>query len=324
MSFVRANTTAISVNVFRIIKNLDELAPKQYLELYSRFQEIQDRIHRELTQRDFLPADRLVYTLGEVDKTMADQVGGKMANLGRSRTHRTCGSRWLRGLLLAYQRFMAHSELQAEIDRRLQSSRTEEMADLYRMSSGIQQLIILSGFPPDLEAAIREAHEGLEREAGAGVAVSLRSSALAEDASGTSFAGQYRSILNVGKETILEAYKEIIASKYSVPAMAYRLNRGIRDEDIAMCVGCIVMVPAASSGVMYSRNPLQIRDTSVHINAVWGLPKSVVDGASPRTSSWWPVTRPRPSPDGTSGSRNGSSSAIPGRGCAVWISPGRE
>src|SRR3989304_7939828 len=82
MSFVRANATAISVNVYRIIQNLDELAPKQYLELYSRFQEIQDPIHRELTQQDLPPADRLVYSLGEVDKTMADQVGGKMANLG--------------------------------------------------------------------------------------------------------------------------------------------------------------------------------------------------------------------------------------------------
>jgi pyruvate,water dikinase len=280
MSFVRAHATAISVNVFRIIKNLDELAPKQYLELYSRFREIQDRINQVLTQRDLPLADRLVYPLEEVDKTMADQVGCKMANLGEIKNR--VGLAVPDGFVvssLAYQRFMAHSELQAEIDRRMQSSRAEEMADLYGLSSGIQQLIILSGFPPDLEATIREAYEGLEREAGAGVTVSLRSSALAEDAGGTSFAGQYRSILNVGKETILEAYKEIIASKYSVPAMAYRLNRGIRDEDIAMCVGCMVMVPAVSSGVMYSRNPLQIRDPSVHINAVWGLPKSVVDGS---------------------------------------------
>jgi pyruvate,water dikinase len=280
MSFVRAHATAISVNVFRIIKNLDELAPKQYLELYSRFREIQDRINQELTQRDLPLADRLVYPLEEVDKTMADQVGCKMANLGEIKNR--VGLAVPDGFVvssLSYQRFMAHSELQAEIDRLLQSSQTEKMEDLYGLSSGIQQLIIRSGFPPALESAIREAYEGLEREAGAGVTVSLRSSALAEDASGTSFAGQYRSILNVGKETILEAYKEIIASKYSVPAMAYRLNRGIRDEDIAMCVGCMVMVPAVSSGVMYSRNPLQIRDPSVHINAVWGLPKSVVDGS---------------------------------------------
>src|SRR3989337_3449306 len=55
MSFLRANATAISVNEFRIIKNLDELAPKQYLELYSRFKEIQDRIHKELRHQDRPP-----------------------------------------------------------------------------------------------------------------------------------------------------------------------------------------------------------------------------------------------------------------------------
>src|SRR4030066_2072268 len=82
MSFLRANATAISVNVFRIIKNLDELAPGQYLELYSRFQEIQDRIHRELTQRDLPLADRLGYSLGEGDKTMAGPGGGERAHLG--------------------------------------------------------------------------------------------------------------------------------------------------------------------------------------------------------------------------------------------------
>src|SRR3989304_8983983 len=82
MSFVRANATAISVNVFRIIKNLDELAPRQYLELYSRFQEIQDRIHQELTQRDLPPADRLGYSLWGGGKTMAAPGGGKKADLG--------------------------------------------------------------------------------------------------------------------------------------------------------------------------------------------------------------------------------------------------
>ena len=83
----------------------------------------------------------------------------------------------------------------------------------------------------------------------------------------------------MSSDEIIDAYREIVASKYSLQAIAYRLNRGILDEDIAMCVGCMVMVNAASGGVTYSRNPLHVRDDSLFINSVWGLPKSVVDGS---------------------------------------------
>jgi len=280
MSFIRANCTALSVNVFLIIQNLAELAPGKYRELYNRFREIERSINQVLSQRRMPKGERPVISLREINGEMADEVGSKMANLGEIKNQLQIPTP--EGFVitsLAYQRFFAHNDLQTEIERRLQSSPAEQIDHLYALSADIQQLIIRSSIPDDLEEAIMEAYHDLERQVRNGITVSVRSSALVEDTAGISFAGQYRSELNVSAENIIHAYREIIASKYSLQAMAYRLNRGIRDEDIDMCVGCMVMVDALAGGVIYSRNPVDIRDDSIFVNSVWGLPKSVVDGS---------------------------------------------
>ncbi|MDR3554935.1 MAG: PEP/pyruvate-binding domain-containing protein [Syntrophobacteraceae bacterium] len=293
MSLVRANTTAVSVNVFRMIQNLDNLAPGKYGILYNRFKAIEEEVNRKLASRRLPPGEELVIPLEGVDKDMADQVGSKMASLGEVKTvlHLPVPDGFVISAA-AYRRFLEHNDLQNEIDRLLQTSSMEEMDTLYELSANIQQLIIRSTIPPELEQAIMDAYRALERKACEGVKISMRSSALGEDLAGASFAGQYRSELNVSKENVLQAYKEIVASKYNLQAIFYRLNRGILDEDIAMCVGAMVMVNAASGGVMYSRNPLDIRDDSVFLNSAWGLPKSIVDGRM--ASDLFVVSRKKP------------------------------
>jgi pyruvate,water dikinase len=280
ISFVKANCTALSVNVYKIIKNLDQLAPGKYEELSARFRNIQESINQRLTRTKGATGKDLIIPFRSIHRDMADEVGSKMANLGEIRNQiRLAVPEGFVISALAYQRFMNHNELQAEIDRLLQTSSVDELDRLYHLSSQIQQLIIRAEVPEELQQAISSAYRELERAVAPGVRVSLRSSALGEDASGTSFAGQYRSELNVNPEHLTEVYKEIVASKYSLPALTYRMNRGIRDEDIAMCVGCMAMVNAVAGGVMYSRNPMNIRDDAVIINSAWGLPKSVVDGS---------------------------------------------
>lgn len=280
MSFIRAHCTAISVNVFRMIKNLNQLAPGKYEGLHDSFRDIQEHTNEILSRKKESKAHRLVLPFSMIDKEMADQVGSKMANIGevKNRLNLPVPDGFV-VTSLAYQRFFEHNDLQAEIDRRLQSTAVGELDELYSLSADIQQLIIRAALPEELEQSIMEAHKRLEDELGEGIKVSMRSSALGEDAAGTSFAGQYRSELNVSREHLIQAYKEIVASKYSLQAISYRLTRGILDEDVAMCVGCMAMVNAAAGGVTYSRNPLNIRDESININSVWGLPKSVVDGS---------------------------------------------
>jgi pyruvate, water dikinase len=249
MSFVRANATAVLVNVFRIVKNLDQLAPRKYHDLFDQFKAIQGRINEVLSQRKQPKAEKLVLPFEQINMSLADQVGSKMANLGEVMNRLVMPVP--AGFVitsLAYQRFFEHNDLQTEIDRLLQASEVDQLDQLYSLSADIQQLIIRATVPPDLQEAILAAYQALESKAGEGVKVSMRSSALGEDLAGASFAGQYRSQLNVSPEDLIQAYKEIVASKYSLQAIAYRLNRGILDEDIAMCVGCMVMVNAAAGG----------------------------------------------------------------------------
>jgi pyruvate,water dikinase len=281
MTFIRSHATAVCVNVYSIIKYLNELSGNKYQALEPVFAGIEKRIDEVLKKRELPPIQDLVLPLDQVRREMADGVGSKMANLGEIKTR-------LPELLVphgfvitaaAYEQFLSYNLLHDEINRRLQALEVEDIGDLYRLSSEIQMLIIGGEIPPALVEAIYRAYGELEDRAGPGVRVALRSSAMGEDAADTSFAGQYRSELNVNRENIFTVYKEILASKYALTALSYRLHKGLRDEDVAMCVGCMEMVEAAAGGVMYSRDPTDIRRDQVLINAVHGLPKTVVNGS---------------------------------------------
>ena len=291
MSFVRAGATAVGVNVFKLVRALGELEPGRFDALFARLAAIQAGVDEILTRRAPRHASPLVLRFSEIDRHAADFAGGKMANLADMRT--SLGLPVPDGFVVTasgYEAFMAAGDLHAEINARLQSlpddlGAAEGVAERYRVSADIQARIMAASVPPELAAAITEAYERLradtEAQGGGPLRVSMRSSALGEDAAGATFAGQFKSLLNVAPSRLLEAYKEIVASKHTPHAMAYRLSRGIRDEDVAMCVGCMRLVDARAGGVMYSRNPLNARDASVFINAVWGLPTAVVDGTTP-------------------------------------------
>ncbi|MFH1146348.1 MAG: PEP/pyruvate-binding domain-containing protein [Pseudomonadota bacterium] len=279
MSFVRASCTAISVNMYKIVQSLNEITSQRYTELFHVFEGIWSNIDQEIKSKKAALTGEMVLPIGAIDMQMADQVGSKMANLGEVRNQ--VGLPVPEGFAItasAYERFFEHSNLQDEINRRIQSLEPDDIARLHETSSAIQKAIINANIPPEIEAAIFSAHADLKSRIGENARVSMRSSAIGEDGKDASFAGQYRSLLNVGADYLSLSYKEILASKYSVPAMAYRLNKGFRDEDILMCVGCMAMIQARSGGVMYSADPAG-NQHSVLINAVWGLGKPVVDGS---------------------------------------------
>ena len=281
MAFIRGNCTALSVNIYKMIQHLNRLADGRYAGLDQPFRAITRQLEQIIASRPATTEGAAILSMAEVDAGMVDQVGEKMANLGEVRNR--VGLRTPDGFVMtavAVRHFTQVNDLQVEINRRLKGLDLDNLEELYTVSAGIQGLISNAPLPEDLEEAILAHHQQLATDTESELLVALRSSAIGEDSSNVSFAGQYRTQLNVSREFVGQAYKEIVAGKYKSQAIVYRQQRGFRHQDVHMCVGCLRMVDAAISGVLYSRAPDDPRSSFVMIQAAPGLAGNVVDGSA--------------------------------------------
>ena len=282
MKFIRSRTMGAYTRVYQIVKHLHALAPGKYKALSERLEAIRQTLESILvTHRPVDSSDPLVIPFSVLDKTYADQAGMKMASIGEiaNRMHLMTPDGFV-VTARAFRLFLDHNDLKTEIQRRIQSAEEEGPHELFTTSADIRRLIEDAPLPRELEAAISAAYQELASRRNREIHLAVRSSALNEDREGTSFAGLYHSALNVSRDHLADTYKQIVAAAYSPAVMAYRFSRGLADEDTEMCVGVMEMVDAVCGGVLYSTNPLNIRDESVIINSAWGLPKAVVDGTT--------------------------------------------
>jgi pyruvate, water dikinase len=281
MAFIGGDITALTVNVAKMVRNLIALSDGRYRELEARFHTISGRVEAIVSRRPVVEGSAFVLTMDEIDRNAVDQVGAKMANLGELRNR--LGMRVPDGFAvtaIAARHFMEATHVYDEIGRRLQTLDVDDLEALYRVSSDIQDLVRGALLPADLERLLREHSDRLEQAAPGPITVAMRSSALGEDTRQGSFAGQYRTRLNVALADITATYKDIVAGKYRSQAIVYREQRGYRHQDVLMCVGCLAMVDAVVSGVAYSRPPDDPRQPVVVIHAAPGLGNHIVDGTS--------------------------------------------
>ena len=107
--------------------------------------------------------------------------------------------------------------------------------------------------------------------------VAVRSSALGEDGSDSSFAGLYETVLNVeGDEALTQAVERCVASLHSARAQAYQQQKAL--PETRMCVVVQRMVDASAAGVLFSADPVSGRHDRLVIDAVKGLGEALVSG----------------------------------------------
>jgi len=111
----------------------------------------------------------------------------------------------------------------------------------------------------------------------AGTRFAVRSSGIGEDSEGHSFAGVHETQLNVERAGLTEAVVRCRRSAGSDQARAYRDARQLANADTAIAVLVQCMVPAVTSGVAFTINPITGADEIV-VNAAWGLGEALVSG----------------------------------------------
>ncbi len=282
MKFLRSRTMGAYTRVYQMVGHLQALAPGKYKALTPSLEAIRKDLETQVTPtEENSDSGPFVIHFGELDKSHADQTGMKMANLGEMARHLNLTIP--DGFVVttrAFHHFLDHEDLKTEIRRRIQRTEEDGHHRFFTVSAELRGLIQDAPLPEDLETALLDAYDSLARRLGRPAQVAVRSSALNEDREDASFAGLYHSALNISRDNLVATYKQIVAAAYSPSVMVYRFNRGLTDEESEMGVGVMEMVDAVSGGVMYSANPLDIRDASVLINSAWGLPKAVVDGTA--------------------------------------------
>ena len=270
--------TNVTVQTYRMVANLERLTGRRQRILHDRFEAVRARIAAAADCLPLLEPVAAVVPLETVGAELAEAVGQKSALLGEAR--RVLGTHVPDGFTVSatgYQAFMAHGGLGARVAAVLAAADLGDVAQCFAAAARITTLIEAAPFPPDLEGAINAAAAALPGPPDLRLAV--RSSAVQEGGRELSFAGQYRSFLNVPRDRVSDAYKRVVASKYSPEALTYRFGRGFDDAEIAMCCCVIAMVHAQAAGVAYTswRTPTSVR-TLVH--AVRGLGIAAVDGSA--------------------------------------------
>ncbi len=173
----------------------------------------------------------------------------------------------------AYLAFIEDAGLREYLDR-LRDAEVPPPDLLEAETARINAAFLEASIPLAVEDRIRKAASELL----AGGLLAVRSSATAEDLASASFAGQYRTFLEVGtEEAVLDAVRMCWASLWEPSARAYRRGEEIPEDNLSMAVVLQVMVPAVWAGVMFTRDPIGDPDHA-RIEAVRGLGEALVSG----------------------------------------------
>ncbi len=281
---VRRLVAGATTQTYRMIVNLNRMTNGRFPDVVSTFERIKSGLARRIEIPSHAGSVDYVVALDRLQAASAEVVGQKTALLGEAR--RLLAGSVPNGFgtsIDAFHAFTNTDELRPRLAAALEGGVDGDVNRLFEASARATQMIHAARVPPEVRAAIEAAVRAVSPDPAARFAV--RSSALMEGGFEMSFAGQYRSLLNVPAEGVVDAFRQVVASKYSPEALTYRLARGFEDAEVVMCCCVIEMIDAVAAGVAHSACASGAGGSSL-VQAVHGLGQSAVDGSAEPDSYW--------------------------------------
>ncbi|MDW6004194.1 PEP/pyruvate-binding domain-containing protein [Vibrio mangrovi] len=197
-------------------------------------------------------------------------LGGKAANLFRLQTNGIEVPEFICVSAQAFTQSTAQAETQ--IKQLLDSCDYSSLSSLTQVSKAIKSLILSCELSPELTAQLEQSLSSLN----SWDRFSVRSSAVNEDGTQSSFAGQLGTWLNVSRDQIIDKIKACWASAYEPGVLTYMHKRkDIQHDSNPVAVVIQRMIDAESAGVMFQADPQNGID-KLAIAAGYGLGEGIV------------------------------------------------
>ncbi len=260
-----------------VVDALNSLTGSSYASLQAAVEAQRNEVERYVAACQELTTPRLSGWLSEFGLDAVAEVGGKAAYLGEIKNK--LGLPVPDGYVLtteAYRRFCG-IPLWEQIRDAVQEIDLNELDSLSAISARLVGLVMEAPLPRAVEVAVSERALHLSRD-GQGLAV--RSSAVGEGGERT-YAGQFLTLLNVPPDKVVDAYRAVVAGRFSERALSYRVSTGLLEIESPLAVLFLPVIKARAAGIMYSRDPAEPRSKNLWITATQGLGLDVASGGTP-------------------------------------------
>lgn len=278
-TYLRNLADTLQEAVHDIVEDLGEVTGDDHPRLRRALADIDLAVRAAMELRTPLTDAPPVLPMSQVGVEDADAVGEKMARLGEIRNR--LGLPVPDGFVVSTRACWDFLEKAGVRDavRALEEGGDGASGPPPPDPSNLRERILASDLPGEVSRAIRKAVKPMV-EMDRNVRFAVRSSAAGEDGDLVA-AGQFTTRLGVPPDEVPAAYKEVVASLFTQGVLDYQRGHGVPAGQGLMAVGCLAMVPARTSGVVYSLDPLRPDREVQLVAASWGLGKTVVEGTAP-------------------------------------------